>query len=176
MEGPDDTKCSYPFPHVLPVFKGRSDLALRPEPDLRPGKMPNIWPDPDLWQVSKDARYLTEALVSTGALAKRPEICPKCKHICPKREELLLKLPHICPKMAEYLAISRTSGSYRMFGQSRISAFFGCRRFGRIIGRIVGRTFCRRKIRLNTAIRPDPLAKCIAFPYICILSYSVQIH
>ena len=32
-----------------PVFKRRSDFALRPEPDLRPGKMPNIWPDPDLW-------------------------------------------------------------------------------------------------------------------------------
>ena len=100
--------------------------------------------------MSKNARYLTKALANTGALAKWPKICPKCKIIGPKWEEILLKLLNNCQKLAKYLAISRTSGSYRMFGQSRISAFFDCRRFGRIIGRIVGWRFCRRKIRFNT--------------------------
>ena len=31
------------------VFKRRSDFALRLEPNIWPGKMPNIWPYPDLW-------------------------------------------------------------------------------------------------------------------------------
>ena len=115
--------------------------------------------------MSKNAGYLTKALANTGALAKLPEIRPNCKHIWPKWEEILLKFLENYKKLAEYLAIGRTFGSYRMFGQSRIFAFFGCRRFGRIIGRIVGRTFCRRKIRLNTgAMAFDTMISLITAP------------